>query len=425
MRAKIINLLVYLTVFLLPWQTRWIFGSEFLQGEVWEYGVLSFFLTEILVVLVAVLRPRIVSNPHFDWPLIFGGFFLLTCLAGVIGSSSPTLAVMAWLQVLIAFFFFHNLLDKRIDTKKVLYAFVLGLIIPSFLGLWQFFTGTSPESSWLGLASHEAMTAGTSVVETLNGRIMRAYGSFQHPNLFGGYLAFGLVCLMMLPRWYRKLRDRHLLMLISVLLATAFILTFSRSAWLAFFIAAFIGGWVLLWEHRVAVKKAMPYLTVTLLAIIVSLVLFWEPVAARFHPSFRLEAQSIAERQAGYELYLPTVSEKLWFGIGIGNYTVEQAADFPGSPVWSFQPIHNSLLLILGEVGIVGLIFFLLWVGSIDRLNFKAFPRSTAIGAMALGNVVLILALFDHYLFSLWPGLALAALMFALTLRLSEPIVDK
>jgi len=77
--------------------------------------------------------------------------------------------------------------------------------------------------------------------------------------------------------------------------------------------------------------------------------------------------------------------------------------------------------LILGEIGIIGLIFFIAWVASIDRLNFKALPRATAIGALTLGNVVLIIALFDHYLFTLWPGLALAALMFALTLRLSEP----
>ncbi len=421
MRARLINFLVYLTVFLLPWQTRWIFGQEFLQGDFFEYGVLSIFATEILVVLVAVLRPRIVSHPKFDWPLIFGGLFLLISLVSVLLAANPTLAVMAWLHVLVAFFFFHNLLDKRIKIQKVLYAFVLGLIIPSFLGLWQFFTGTSPELSWLGLAGHDALVAGTSVVETMSDRLMRAYGSFQHPNLFGGYLAFGMVCLMMLPRWYRKLRDRRLLMLISILLATAFILTFSRSAWLAFFVAMFIGGWVLLWEHRVAVKKAMPYLTVTLLAIVISLLVFWEPVAARFHPSFRLEAQSIAERQAGYELYLPTIQNDLWFGVGIGNYTVELAANHLGSPAWAYQPIHNTILLILGEIGIIGLIFFIAWVASIDRLNFKALPRATAIGALTLGNVVLIIALFDHYLFTLWPGLALAALMFALTLRLSEP----
>ena len=119
MRARLINFLVYLTVFLLPWQTRWIFGQEFLQGDFFEYGVLSIFATEILVVLVAVLRPRIVSHPKFDWPLIFGGLFLLISLVSVLLAANPTLAVMAWLHVLVAFFFFHNLLDKRIKIQKV------------------------------------------------------------------------------------------------------------------------------------------------------------------------------------------------------------------------------------------------------------------------------------------------------------------
>ncbi len=421
MRDKLINKIVYLTVFLLPWQTRWIFGQEYLNGGVWEYGVLSLFVTELLVIAVAILRPRIQSNKHFDWPLILGGVFLFAALFSIQGALNPGLSIMVWLHLLVAFFFFHNMLDKRVKPHKLLAAFVLGLIIPSLLGIWQFFAGTSPAFTWLGLAWHDVAVAGTSVVETIDGRLMRAYGSFQHPNLFGGYLAVGLICLMMLPRWFKKLTHRRLFMGSAVVLAVAFVLTFSRSAWLAFFISAMVGGWILLWEHRVAVRKALPFISIAAVSIVVSLIMFWEPVAARFHPTFRLEAQSIAERQAGYSLFLPTVQDDLWFGVGIGNYTAALGQDYLASPNWSFQPIHNSLLLILGEVGIIGLFLFILWIASIDRLNFKAFPRATAIGAMAIGNVVLVVALFDHYLFSLWPGMALAAFMLAMTLRLSEP----
>ncbi|MBU0531004.1 MAG: O-antigen ligase family protein [Candidatus Uhrbacteria bacterium] len=421
MRDRVVNFLVYLTVFLLPWQTRWIFGFEELRGEVWEYGLLSLFLTEMLVILVAVLRPRIQARKRFDWPLIFGGFFLIAALISVQNAINPTVAVLAWLHILVAYLFFRNLLDKRIQAHKLLYAFVLGLIGPAVLGIYQFVVGSSPASTMLGIAAHEAGTLGDSVIESMSGRFLRAYGSFQHPNIFGGYLALGLIALFMLPRWYHRVTNKVGFQVMATLFAAALILTFSRSAWLAFFSAMFIGGWIMLWEHRVAAKKAIPTILVALAAVLVTIVIFWQPFQARFHPSYRLEAISISERTTGYSIWWPTVKDKIFFGTGVGNYTVELADDRPGNPVWAFQPIHNSILLVLGEVGIVGLFFLVLWAASVDRINYAALPRSTAIGALTMGAAVLVIACFDHYLFSLWPGLALMALVFALTLRLSEP----
>ncbi len=383
--------------------------------------MLSLFLTEVLVVIVAILRPRIQAKAGFDLPLIFGGFFLLAGLVSVQSAINPFLAVLAWLHMLVAYLFFRNLLDNRVQARKVLYAFVIGLLGPAVLGIYQFIAGSSPASTVLGLAAYEASESGVSVVESLSGRFLRAYGSFQHPNIFGGYLAIGLLALIMLPRWFKKETDRLGFYIIAVILATTFVLTFSRSAWLAFFVSAAIGGWIILWEHRIAARKALPFLLIAMAAIVMTLIMFWEPVSARFHPTYRLEAISIEERQTGYSQFLPTVQDKILFGVGVGNYTVELAEDNPGVPIWAFQPVHNSILLVLGEVGIVGLFFFILWAASVDRINYKALPSSVAIGALSMGAAILIIAFFDHYLFSLWSGLALVAVVFAMTLRLSEP----
>lgn len=420
MRDKLVNSLVYGILFLLPWQTRWIFGSELIVGEVWEYGVLSFYLVEALLVLAVVLRPRLKASKNADWPLIFGGFFLWVALISVYHAGNAHLAIMAWLHLLAAFFLFRTLLDSRLKPKYLVLAFVLGLLGPSLLGICQTLTGTSPAFTYLGLAAHDAATLGASVVESLDGRLLRAYGSFGHPNIFGGYLAVAFVGLMMLPRWFGKKYQKIGWHSLAVVMAVAFVFTFSRSAWLAFFVGAMIGGWILLWEHRVAARQVLPMILVSLIAIVLSVIVFWQPVEARFNPNLRLESISITERTTGYSLYSPTVGGKWLFGVGVGNYTVELAKDFPGSPAWSFQPIHNAILLVLAEVGVLGLVFMVLWAAAVDRINYRALPRAGAVGALIMGAEVLVIAFFDHYLFSLWAGLALMAVVFAFTLRLSK-----
>lgn len=420
MRDKIVNSLVYLILFLLPWQTRWIFGFEELHGQAWEYGLLSLFAVEILVVFAALLRPRVKARRDADWPLIIGGFFLVAALVSVYGAVEPMLAIIVWLHMFVSYLLFRLLLDRRVAIKYAVGSFVLGLLTPAALGIMQFLIGASPASAWLGLASHEAAESGASVVESLSGRFLRAYGTFQHPNIFGGYLAVGLVGVVLLARWFKTKGEKFGLHIMAAVLAVAFVLTFSRSAWLAFFVASAIGGWIVLWEHRIAARKALPFIIVATAAALLTVLVFFEPVSARFHPEYRLEAISISERTTGLSNWWPTVKEDLLFGVGPGNYTVALAADHPGVPVWAFQPVHNSFLLVLGEVGLAGAFFFVLWAASVDRINYKALPRSTAIAALLMGAIVLVIAFFDHYLFSLWPGLALMAFVFAMTVRLSE-----
>ena len=80
-------------------------------------------------------------------------------------------------------------------------AFLAGLVIPIMLGWYQVATGTSPSSTLLGLASHEATALGASVVETQGERLLRAYGSLSHSNDFGGLNGVGLY------RYHDSMRD--------------------------------------------------------------------------------------------------------------------------------------------------------------------------------------------------------------------------
>lgn len=418
-------------IFLLPWQTRFIFGADTLMSGISEYGVLSLFAVEMLVVISFVLKPFIKHNKDFSLTVILGWLFILAVLASVFGAENRHLAVMAWLHVLASYILFVSLLNETVKPKQVLLAFVLGLVVPSLLGVYQAIFGTSPSSSLFGLAPHDAATAGASVVETFSVRWLRAYGSFQHPNIFGGYLAVGLFAIFLFPRWYRSREYKNLSYVLSALFAVVLVLTYSRSAWLAFALSFLITGWMLFTHHRVEMRRVVPLGLIITVMVFLTVSLFAQPVFTRFDSTARLESKSIDERLEGVEQWQTVMSEdgkttgRVIDGVGVGNYVVALEESFPGRQVYAYQPVHNVYMLILSEVGIMGAIFILLWLASMDRYNYAQIPRVSAVGALAMGNTLLIIGFFDHYIWSLWPGLALLAFVMAMTLRLSEPSVER
>ena len=48
--------LIGLFIFLLPWQTAYIFNSQNINGAKWQYGSGLIFVTEILLWLIAILQ---------------------------------------------------------------------------------------------------------------------------------------------------------------------------------------------------------------------------------------------------------------------------------------------------------------------------------------------------------------------------------
>jgi hypothetical protein len=411
-------------VFLLPWQMRWIFEQLTLNGEAFEYGKLSLYAVQVLIVAALAIRGWPPLRPEAGKPLRNGLWFLAACFLSVAFSQFFSLAAGLMLHVVGAFVLFWLLLDERIPTRSIVCAFVAGLIIPCVLGWWQVATGTSPTSTLLGLAGHDAATLGDSVVETSTGRILRAYGTLPHPNMFGGYLAAGLILLAWLTRHVHDARERLWLLVPTTLFAATIIVTFSRSAWLAAAAAFAVMFALMLWFRKLPPRRAIPMFGMAVIAITMTLVAFHNPVITRFQPQARLEAKSIAERSGDYLYVDDVIKLNPLTGAGVGNYPVALAIVRPDDPVWTYQPIHNTFLLVFGELGIIGLIALIFWFASIDTVNYRVLSTANGMFGAALGTVLLVVALLDHYPWSLWPGLALMAVCFALILRWSMEATD-
>ncbi len=430
-KNKILPFALPFIFFCLPWQTRYIFANFKISGHEFEYGVISLYAVEVLVALAFILYWRLKIRVEYQKIVGFGFLFLIITLGSAFFAINQSVGLGQFIHVFFAITLLLLLLDERTCLKRVAFGFVAGLFIPIGFGIWQVFAGWSDASTILGLAIRDAQTLGDAVLTLSDGtRILRAYGSFGHPNIFGGYLVVGLLSALMF-RQHKKIAHSersdesrvHIINLfwnyaMYLVLIIALIFTFSQSAWLALFVA-FVCGYMILYfychfERRERFVRFLPWMAGAFSVII----LLGSILGILALSSYENNQVSIIERAEQYREWPSVVSNAWVFGSGLGNYTfaIEQYDSL--REWWQYQPVHNVLMLIIGEVGIVGLVILISWFYEIDKLNFSRLPSKRAVVALAMGCALLVIAGLDHYLWTQWSGLALCAYAMAMTVRM-------
>ena len=160
-------------------------------------------------------------------------------------------------------------------------------------------------------------------------------------------------------------------------------------------------------------------------AVALGVALFAPSIAASLRGGGALEDKSLSERADQYREFPDTMQGTDWLiGSGPRSYVYTMATIHPDRGVWEYQPIHNVPLLVLAEIGQIGLILLVAWIVTLDRQNFARFPNRDAAYAHGMGKVLFVVIFFDHYLWSSWAGLVLVAYVAALMLRLGENEID-
>jgi O-antigen ligase len=368
---------LYLLIFAVPW------------GSIREIrlGAITVGVTEVLVGLVlAAWLAKMVATREIKTvhpPLLLP---LLAFLGAILLSLTVTLSlqyslkeVLKWLEVLGIYLFVANVISKR-EAKGIVLLILLAGISQALLGVYQFFGRVGPEGF------------------LLFDRFMRAYGTFEQPNPYGGYLGLVLPLAYSLSlgakgheKRYRRqgIRDRgatlyplpfapYLLVSLAptglVLMLAAMLMTWSRGAWLGF-IAAFIMMNVVR-SRRAAALFALALILLSFVIVMGGLQLLPEAITQRFldflpflgavdvrrvevTPANFAVIERLAHWQAGWDMF----SEHPWLGVGIGNY--EPVYPAYALPRWD-EPLghaHNYYLNIAAEAGLVGLsAYLILWV---------------------------------------------------------------
>lgn len=384
----------------LPWQTKLIW-----QGASSNYWEISIFIGALLVCLFifALLPSGLLSLPNFlkeNYLLRYAsGALMVTALISVFFSSAPLLSAYHLILLVIAVLFFYFLRQCPPTWRRYFLIIILaGLSVQAVLGIIQFLTQTTFASSILGIASHYASDLGTAVIETANGRWLRAYGASDHPNVFGGVMALAALISLYLFKQEKKRSFQVALTLIYFLFLTAVLASFSRAAGLALA----LGLIIFLIEQRHSLFKRPPLLLIIIFfSFLITLLFTWqyqELIWSRAQINSRLEVISLNERQVFNQRAWLDFKQQPLLGTGLGASTFfDYQHDLNNDlvkPVWQYQPAHNYWLLAATESGI-------LFVIALSFVWFFIYKKSRQRQWLGLFVALLFLTLFDHWLFSL------------------------
>ena len=223
---------LYLLIFAIP------FGS---LKEI-SFGVISVGGAEVLaVVTVAAWAARMVAEREIRTvhpPLLVPLLVLLGVASfSVLGSLSLQWSVkglLVWLELLAVYVFVVNVVGEQ-ETRAIVILILSAGCLEALLGFYQFFGRKGPEGF------------------LLFDRFIRAYGTFEQPNPYGGYLALilPLALSLFLARW--RWRDFSSLVIWALaglslgLMGAALVMTWSRGAWLGFIAGAAVVAVAGLW----------------------------------------------------------------------------------------------------------------------------------------------------------------------------------
>jgi len=458
---KTIEWALYLFIFILPWQTRLILVEGNLNG-VWEHGTISIYATEILLWAIFILtaiwwtankikNPKSkfqisnkIQNPNSKFVFAFLFVFVVWSLLSIFWADSKSVALQTWAHLAEGVGLFLVLRAAKFDVIKLVWAFVISAVIQAGLGTWQFLSQSTFSSKWLGMAMHDPTVPGTFVVETELRRWLRAYGSLPHPNILAGFLATAMFLVVWLYQKTEYGLKKIFLPVIFVVLSLGLCATFSKSVIGGFLIAlVFLWATIFLrkWPSTSAGNNGSTGLTTglfperaervegqkeikitllkfTLIFIAVATifsVVFWEPVQTRIYGAERLEIKSTTERLDYFNQAWQLIKNHPFIGVGLGNYTLAVHNEInPNLQSWDYQPVHNIYLLILAELGFVGLVLWLtLMFFIIKQLPVTRYP---------LLVTFLVIGLFDHYLWTLYFGILLFWLVLGMKKNLDRPL---
>ncbi|MCX6781911.1 MAG: O-antigen ligase family protein [Candidatus Magasanikbacteria bacterium] len=427
--SKIINFLILAFLFLLPWQTRWIYFSAKLNGLPWEYGTLSYYGTEILLWLIVILTGiRIFGNSSFikeiftrvnlsrRWPAVILGI-AIAFFAAYFYAVSPVREVSTQFisRLVGSICLMICLVASNLNFKQMGLAFWGGGAIQGIIAVGQFLTQEIFANKWLGLASHKATDIGAAVVQSADERWLRAYGSFGWPNSLGIYLAavfiFGLILFTKIDKKYQPFFLGGQMIIVAGLL-----FSFSRGAWVAA-LAGLITCLFIAWARKIkpAISPALKQIMCGVFIVAVVVLIFLPLFNTRTGAVGYLEKLSLCERLAQYNIADTVITNNLWLGVGPGLYTYYLAAHFPILSYGTYQPVHNIYFLAVAELGVL---MFLCFAALVIWFIVKTWEtRPIYIGVI---SVLLVAGLFDHFLWSLYAGQVLFWAIFGLGLAKEE-----
>lgn len=432
--APLVSALLFLIT--LPLNMRIVFNfEEIRQIEGFRENVsISLFSFDIILLLLLIFSlPPLLKFRKFNYtlsnaknffknPLNPLNLLILWFLISLLFAVNFQIAFYVTMRLLIAIIAF-SLLYKVLNSKREFFVFAsfalfVSGFVQSVIGIFQFIFQKSIGLKFFGESDIANTIAGVAKFEMAGSKIIRAYGTFPHPNVFAAFLLLSFtagIWLVLYANFSKKSSFLNIFMpsALSVIIA-GIALSYSRSVILIFIVFVLI----LLFTHKekglqifrqICGHLHIPRMLQSsfgILLIFSLLFVSYNTLSPRICISHCSNDNSINLRLKYLKTACSTIVTHPLQGVGMGNFvTFQKERGVKNIEPWEQQPVHNLYLLITSEIGLIGLTLFLYTVICLGLIFRRGFFRRLHnpftlcfFGFLALGFI-------DHYFWTLPQGM--------------------
>jgi len=408
-----------------------------IRGQFNEYAGIYLYLSDIFVLsilaswLLSALYNKIVlkSRYRIDFKLflkqkVVAIPFLLVIFSFISIFWSVNLEIAMFQSIkLLEFYLLYLWVIFRIVPrgtiifKNIFQVIIITGITQSIIGIWQFIVQKSVGLSWLWESTISPSIPGVAKIVLSGEKYIRAYGLFPHPNILGGFLILSIIFTILYskqfhacpvarncstwnnlfatgmehskeelnnncstfvsPKLWRSGWNNCVCYVILSIQLVAIILTFSKSAWVGLAISLIYiwyqnvprGTFVLSFK-KIALGKMRYFALIA--GILFSLIVIIKP------NWYSMVGKGADDRMFYFNVSRGTFLEKPILGVGSGQFVLS-LENIRNMEYWQFQPVHNVFLLILNELGIIGLFIFVWFIWRIIINVSSQHKRSTPV----------------------------------------------
>jgi len=362
-----------------------------------DYLSPTLFFTDILVAFTLCFWA--LSQKRLRLPKIHRShWFALVVFAIVVGiniffAQSKPVAIYHWIKYIEFTLLGLYIVKTKFPSPTLFFLLSIGILYSAVIAIVQFFFQHSIGGPmwFLGERSFTVDTPGIARIALGGKEWIRSYGTFPHPNVLGGFLA--TVLPVVIYHWSGR---KKIFFWATIILGIAGIVTaFSRSAWIIFALGVL---WV--WQ-----KKKQTFWIPLIAGISMILLFFFIPLSP--------VDESVVVRHQLNDAAIQMFQSSPLYGVGLGNFLVTLPDHLPSRTIYFLQPVHNIYLLLLSEIGIIGITF----LAGILHFLFKKKIFVIHLSPVSYPIIAFfLLGLIDHYPLTLQQGRLLFTLFIAMFL---------
>jgi hypothetical protein len=371
---------------------------DYLSPTLYFTDIIVFFILFFWIVKLIQTKRNI--NFKFSPHTVFFIASLIFIFCNIFFAANRMVAVFAWMKILEFVALGIYIIKTKPKFSSLLFPLSVGVFYSSVIAITQFCLQHSIGGVFwfLGERTFSVMTPGIAQVpvcyfhQTNCPLLLRAYATFSHPNVLGGYLAVLLPLIIFNFQFsiFNKTKKLFIFNVITIILGIiALGLTFSRSAWVVFVIEIILA--------LVVAKKKKFFIP----AVIIGIGMFFI-IGSTLH----LSDESVIVREQLNAAAISMIRASPIIGSGAGNFLIQLPQYLVSRQIYFLQPVHTIYLLIFSETGIIGLAIFL-WI-CWNALKQKTYRVSLA--------ACLLLGFVDHYFLTLQQGQLLFTVILSLSL---------